>query len=121
MSSVEILIIDDDEMILHLAQSVLEQGGFDVITTSDGPHGIELYKARRPDLVLLDLGLPTLDGRIVLAKIREIDPRARVIIVTGYASERTTEESMNLGAMDFLTKPFSPQILLEKVRLAVAV
>lgn len=121
MAGGEILIIDDDEMILVMTQSILQEDGFEVFTTADGPHGIEIYKTRRPDLVLLDLGLPSMDGRIVLAKIREIDPNAKVLVVTGYGSTRTVEEAMKLGALDVLSKPFSPHILLDKVRLAVAV
>ena len=121
MAGGEILIIDDDEMILVLAQSILQEDGFDVITTADGPHGIEIYKIRRPDLVLLDLGLPSLDGRIVLANIREIDPTAKVLIITGYGSTRTVDEAMKLGALDVLSKPFSPHMLLDRVRLAVTV
>ena len=121
MSSGEILIIDDDEMILLLAQTMLQEGGFDVVTTADGPQGVELYYSHRPDVVLLDLGLPRMNGMAVLARILEMNPRAKVIVVTGYGSDKTADEAMKGGAMDFISKPFNPKILLEKVRLAIEV
>jgi DNA-binding NtrC family response regulator len=119
MKSKEVLLIDDDEMILLLARAVLEEGGFHVITTADGPQGIDIYKVRRPDLVFLDLGLPSLDGMTVLSKIREFDPDAKVIMMTGYGSSKSAEDALRRGAVKFLTKPFTPAVLLEQARLAV--
>ena len=103
-----------------VVSSVLDQGGSHVMTTADGPHGVELYRDHHANLVLLDLGLPTFEEKTVLATIREKDPKAKVIIVSGDLSHRTTSETMKLGALEILTRPFTPHTLLEKVRIALA-
>jgi DNA-binding NtrC family response regulator len=115
----EILLIDDDEMILVLTQRLLEDAGFSVITTADGPQGVELYGTRHPDVVLLDLGLPSVNGMVALKEIRELDPRAKVIVISGYASQKAVDEALALGALDFLPKPLNAKELMEKVSLAV--
>lgn len=112
----EILLIDDDELILLLAQQVLQQAGFAVVSTASGQNGIDLYFSRHPDLVLLDLGLPSMDGMTVLTTIRERDPQAKIIVISGYAGTSNTRAAMERGALAFLTKPFHPELMLEKVR-----
>jgi len=115
----EILLIDDDEFMLTLIQSCLQEGGFTVVTTADGPQGIELYARHKPAAVILDLGLPSMDGLQVLKRIREIDGDAKVLVVTGYPSVAASEAAHALGARDFLAKPFDPEALLTKVQAIV--
>jgi CheY-like chemotaxis protein len=110
-----ILIIDDDEMVLRVTQDILVGEGFEVVATADGPRGIELYKNHSPDLVLLDLALPTMNGLEVLRRIRDIDPEAVVIMVTGYGTKDASEVALRYGAYDFLQKPISSATLLEKI------
>jgi DNA-binding response OmpR family regulator len=112
----EILLIEDDEFTLLLVASLLRDDGYEVITTADGPQGIELYSRRRPAVVVLDLGLPTMDGLQVLKRIREIDDKACVLVATGYPSEAAAKAAQALGVAGFLTKPFSPEVLRLKVR-----
>jgi DNA-binding NtrC family response regulator len=114
-----ILIIDDDEMVLQLMQRLLIEHGFEVLATADGPHGIELYKGHAPELVLLDIALPGMNGLDVLKRIRELDQDAKVIMITGYGSEETFQHALRDGAYDFLRKPVRANALLEKIHTAL--
>jgi DNA-binding response OmpR family regulator len=112
----KILVIEDDEVLLALLQNLLGDEGFDTHTTADGPRGISLYKEQRPDLVLLDLALPSMNGLEVLKRIHEFDAKARVIVVTGYGSAESAEVAFRYGACDFIYKPFEPRALIERVK-----
>ena len=113
----KILIIDDDEVLLHLLQNLLKDQGYEILATADGPRGIDLYKEQQPDLVLLDLGLPSLNGLEVLREIHEFDDKARVIIVTGYGSRDTADVASRSGASGFFQKPFDFEVLLHRIRV----
>ncbi len=114
----KILVIEDDEMMLALLRHILGEGGHEIFPTADGPRGISLYKEHRPDVVLLDLALPTMNGLEVLRMIRDFDPGARIIVVTGYGSDESAEVAFRYGAIDFVQKPFEPSKLMERIRLA---
>ncbi len=116
-----ILVIEDDEMMLALMRHILVQAGHEIFPTADGPRGISLYKEHRPDLVLLDLALPTMNGLEVLRRIRDFDTGARVIVVTGYGSDESAEVAFRYGAIDFVQKPFEPLRLLERIGKAIKV
>ena len=111
----EILVIDDDEFMLSTTHDILKSAGFNVITTADGPQGIEIYSRRKPMAVILDLGLPSMDGLQVLKQIRQVDPQAKVIVVTGYPSDAAESTARMMGAAGFLPKPFSRNVFVEKV------
>ena len=113
-----ILLIDDDEMILETMQVLLSESGYRIIATADGPRGIELYKTERPDLVLLDLGLPSMSGVEVLNEIRRHDAAAKVIVITGYGSVETAVLTLRSGALDFFEKGTDIQDLLRKIESA---
>jgi DNA-binding NtrC family response regulator len=115
----KILVIDDDEMMLQPLSIYLDGSGFTVLSTADGPQGIMIYKRERPDVVVLDLGLPTMDGLEVLKQIRNYDPVAKVIIATGYGSPKTMGEAMNYGAFAFIDKPFDIEALIELIKSAM--
>ena len=116
-----ILVIEDDEMMLALFRHILGEAGHEILPTADGPRGISLYKEHDPDLVLLDLGLPTMNGLEVLRMIRDFDPAARVIVVTGYGSDESADVAFRYGAIDFVQKPFDPARLLERIGKAIGV
>ena len=115
----KVLIIDDDEMHLVLVRQILDREECTVLSTADGPHGITLYRDHRPDLVLLDLGLPSMNGIDVLKEIRKIDRNAKVIVVTGYASRETVNIPERHGAIEVLQKPIEFRTFLEKIRRAL--
>lgn len=111
----KILIIDDDEVQLMLQRSLLAHEGYTVYTTADGPQGITLFKAHQPDLVLLDIGLPSLSGIEVLKEIRRLDERAKVIVITGYASVESAVLALRTGALDYVRKPYDVKALVRKI------
>ncbi len=115
-----ILIIDDDEVQLALQRILLMKEGHTVYTTADGPQGIAIFKKNKVDLVLLDLGLPSMSGIEVLREIKQIDPKAKVIVVTGYPSVESTVLAMQSGAWDYIQKPVDVPILLAKINDALS-
>ena len=102
----KILIIDDDEVTLQCLGLYFQQEGLEVFTTADGPQGIEIFEQQRPDLVLLDLGLPTLDGIEVLREIKRIDKNSKVIIISGYSSSQSNKNALAAGAYAFMGNTF---------------
>jgi DNA-binding NtrC family response regulator len=114
-----VLLIEDDEMQLDVMRALLSDAGYQLYATADGPQGIDLYKDLRPDVVLLDLGLPSMSGLEVLKKIREFDPAAKVIVVTGYGSVESAVLVLRYGAFDYFEKSHDPSVLLEKIQTAL--
>lgn len=110
-----ILIIDDDEMQLNMLTSTLASEGYQIYATADGPQGIFIFKEQRPDLVLLDIGLPSMSGLDVLREIRELDPNAKVMVITGYGSVESVVLTIRSGACDFIHKPYNIEMLLKKI------
>ncbi len=117
---VKVLIIDDDEMMLKGLSNYLSDAGFKTITTADGPQGIMLYNSEEPDIVVLDLGLPSLNGIEVLRQMRKHNPDAKVIIASGYESSTTTKEALANGAFAFIGKPFDVDKLIELINSALS-
>jgi two-component system, OmpR family, response regulator MprA len=113
--SAQVLCIEDDEDITHAIGIVLRRAGFDVIGAADGKDGLRAFHAERPDVVLLDIGLPTLDGWEVLERIRDLSD-VPVIMLTAHGLESEKVRGLALGADDYLTKPFSFDVLLARVR-----
>jgi len=115
----KVLVIDDDELMLNVLTSQLQDEGYVLMSTADGPRGIELYRVERPDVVILDIGLPSVSGVDVLKEIKRIDPGAKVIIITGYPSSQMQEESMRNGAFAFYEKPGVIRLLRKAVQQAL--
>jgi two-component system response regulator HydG len=114
-----LLVVDDDRAILTLIGTIALAEGFDVATTVSGEDAMKQIRHRPVDLVLLDLRMPGITGLDVLRAIRDINPRVKVVLMTGYGTIDTAVEAVKLGAMDYLTKPFDlPRLrqLLSTVR-----
>lgn len=92
-----ILVIDDDKLICILLRQVLGHHGHEVLTTTSGKHGVELFQKHRPKATVLDLRLPDLSGIAVLKEIRTLDPSASVIILTGRSERRPSRPGQSLG------------------------
>jgi two-component system alkaline phosphatase synthesis response regulator PhoP len=110
-----ILVVDDERGIVKLARDYLEQGGFRVITAADGGTALAAARHERPDLVVLDLNLPGLDGLDVCRALRR-DSDVPVIMLTARVDEADRLIGLELGADDYITKPFSPRELVARVR-----
>jgi DNA-binding response OmpR family regulator len=102
-----ILAVDDDEKIRELLSTLLRRKGHHVLTASHGQKGIEVFRRERPHVTILDFEMPDMDGLAVLRQIREIDPRAPVIMLTGAGTEAREKQARELGVTDFLAKGFS--------------
>jgi two-component system alkaline phosphatase synthesis response regulator PhoP len=110
-----ILVAEDDADIRQLVRDVLEHAGFEVLIAGDGPVALRLAQTRRPDLLLLDLGLPGLDGLDVARSLRR-GSDVPIIMLTARAEESDTLVGLELGADDYVTKPFSTKELVARVR-----
>jgi two-component system alkaline phosphatase synthesis response regulator PhoP len=110
-----VLVVDDAPDIVRLTRDYLEHAGFTVLTAATGPEAIRMARSRRPDLVVLDLGLPGMDGLDVTRELRR-DSSVAIIMLTARADEADKLVGLELGADDYLTKPFSPRELIARVR-----
>jgi DNA-binding response OmpR family regulator len=102
-----VLIVDDESDVRELLSKFLRRRGYEVDTASDGASAIEAIRGKRPDIVLLDIRLPKMDGLSVLEKLRDESDGVAVITMSGSADEETARRSLELGAADFITKPFN--------------
>ena len=115
----KILVVDDERLIRQSLEKGLEEQGYLVISADNGKTAISLVEEESPDLVLLDLKLPDLNGIEVLKRLREIDKSLMVLIITAYGSIDTAIAAIRSGAYDYLTKPFDLETILLSVRQAL--
>ena len=111
-----ILVVDDEPKITQLVQDYLERAGFSVRTAADGHAALSLANAIQPDLIVLDLGLPGMDGLDVTREFRK-HANTPIIMLTARSEESDKLIGLELGADDYLTKPFSPKELVARVRV----
>ena len=118
-----VLVADDDPDILALVRFRLERDGYEVLSAPDGETALDLAMARTPDLAVLDVMMPRLDGYEVTRKLREHGPTTTIpiILLTARVQEPDLERGFEAGADDYVTKPFSPQALGERVQAALGV
>jgi DNA-binding response OmpR family regulator len=110
-----ILVVDDEPSIAQIAGDYLRHGGFGVITACNGVDALTLARAQRPDLIVLDLGLPRMDG-IEVARTLRREGNIPIIMLTARIEESDRLAGLELGADDYMTKPFSPRELVARVR-----
>ncbi len=113
-----ILIIEDDETISNFISAILTANGYRVVKTPKGSQGVAMAASHSPDLVLLDLGLPDMDGVEVL-KLLRVWSAIPVVVVSARGHERDKVEALDLGANDYITKPFGTAELLARIRNAI--
>ena len=116
MENNRILLIDDEQHIADVVVYILEENGFKVLTALDGDIGFELFKKEKPDLVILDLMLPGLSGNELFRDMRHIRPDIPVIMLTSRSDEIDRVLGLELGADDYVTKPFSTRELAARVK-----
>jgi DNA-binding response OmpR family regulator len=112
--SPSVLVVDDERQIATIARDYLTRAGFSVAVAADGPTGLEMARQKRPDLVVLDLGLPRLDGLEVARAIRR-ESDVPIIMLTARVDEQDRLRGFEIGADDYMTKPFSPRELVARV------
>src|SRR3990170_7874748 len=112
----QILVVDDEPKITQLVRDYLERAGFGVRVAHDGKLALSLARTEKPDMVILDLGLPHLDGLDFTREFRK-SSNAPIIMLTARSEESDKLVGLELGADDYLTKPFSPKELVARVRV----
>jgi DNA-binding response OmpR family regulator len=115
MADAKILVVDDDKKIVELVTLYLKKDGYHALTAYDGQQAIELARRKQPDLVVLDLMLPQVDGMDVCRILRAESPLP-IIMLTGRSTDDDKLEGLDLGADDYVTKPFNPRELLARIR-----
>src|SRR5512145_3406749 len=114
----KILVIDDEPTIVNLVQAYLKPEGYEVFTAVDGPSGLKAARAFKPDLVVLDVMLPGMDGLELLSRLRR-ESQVYVIMLTARTEETDKIVGLSVGADDYVTKPFSPRELVARVKAAL--
>ena len=115
MSAERILLIDDEPSIRRAVATLLRSRGYAVVAASRGAEGVELFDAERPNLVIVDLGLPDMDGTLVCQQLRARGA-VPIIVLSVTGEERRKVAALDAGADDYVTKPFSPEELLARIR-----
>lgn len=110
-----ILVVDDEPKVARLARDYLEKNGFRVVTAGDGQSALAIARREKPDLIILDLMLPQIDGREVCRILRR-ESDVPIIMLTALAEEVDQITGLEIGADDYITKPFSPRALVARVR-----
>ena len=110
------LIIDDSEINRDIISAYLEDEDYEIFSASDGLEGIEEFKVNKPFITFLDIVMPKMTGLVVLEKIKALDPKAIVVMVSSYVSKQNIQKAKDLKADWFLRKPFSRQKFLETLR-----
>ena len=111
-----ILIVDDAAFMRMMLKNILTKGGYQIADEAqDGAQAVEKFAATNPDLVIMDITMPNLDGIGALKKIRELNPAAKVIMCSAMGQEAMVVEAIKAGAMDFIVKPFQADRLLAAI------
>lgn len=118
MTNAKILVIDDEPGILKLVASYLEKESYQIFTAIDGPAGLKAARAYKPDLIVLDIMLPGMDGIELLTQLRK-ESDVYVIMLTAKTEEIDKIVGLSVGADDYVTKPFSPRELVARVKAAL--
>ena len=112
-----IMIVEDDPYISHFLQMSFEQEGYRILMTTKGHEALSLFYSHQPDIVILDLGLPDIDGLEVIQEIRKISSKP-IIVVSARLEEQEKIKALDLGANDYVVKPFYMGELLARIRVA---
>lgn len=116
MAKKKILVIDDDKFILQMFKDILEAKGYNVVVSIGGKEAVEEYKNQKPDLVIVDILMPGMDGIRVIKKILKIDKKAKIIVATALTKLGLEKSCLRAGAKAFIMKPFELTTLMSTIR-----
>ena len=116
----KVLVVDDAAFMRMRCKKLLTQSGYEVIEAATGSQAVEMYQSDKPDLVLLDITMPDMDGLTALREIIKIDPDARVAMVTAMGQQSMVVEALKAGAKDFVIKPFDQDRVLAAIKKLMA-
>jgi two-component system chemotaxis response regulator CheY len=112
----KILIVDDAQFMRLRCARLLSEQGYEVAEAQNGREAVEVYRQARPDAVLMDITMPEMDGLTALRQIKQLDPNARVAMLTALGQQGIVLEAVKAGARDFIVKPFEAERVLAAVR-----
>lgn len=117
-----ILVVDDEAVLRETTESILADCGYDVLTAGDGEEALRIFEARHQEIaaVILDLAMPRMSGKEVFFALKQINPRVKVLVSTGFKQDRRTHDILAGGGMDFIQKPFSAVELSQKIKNVIA-
>ena len=107
----KILVIDDEQSIRNLLDTLLRRKGYDVVLAESGQKGLEIFRRERPDVLVLDLKMPGMDGLTVLQQVHSLNPTQPVIILTGAGTPEAERQARALGVTEYVEKEFSLHLL----------
>jgi len=107
----KLLIIDDEPDLCAIFQRIFQEEGHSVSTATTGQEGIAKSRADQPDLIFLDLKMPSMDGITCLKRLRLVSKVSKIVVLTGYGTLKTAKEAMMLGAYDYTAKPFDLDLI----------
>jgi len=115
----KILVVDDALFMRAMLKKLLTEAGFDIAGEAEnGRVAVDLYQELKPDLVMMDITMPEMDGLTALKEIVKLDPAAKVVMCTALGQERSVMEAMNAGAKDYILKPFNAEKVVEVLKNA---
>jgi len=114
-----ILVVDDAEFLRMRISKMLIHNGHTTLEADNGLNGVKLFKSAHPDMVLMDITMPEMDGLSALKEIRAFDPQAQVVMLTALGQDTIGQEALRTGATDFVVKPFDSQRVLASVNKAL--
>ena len=116
----KVMVVDDAAFMRMRSKKMLVENGFDVVEAANGIEAISVYKESHPDMVLMDITMPDIDGITALKEIRAFDPNARVAMVTAMGQQSMVVEALKAGAKDFVIKPFDQDRVLAAIKKLMA-
>ncbi len=118
----KILIIDDDESIIQILEARLSSYGYQVIYSQNGDNIINKVKSEKPNLILLDILMPSKDGFIVCSELKEdrYTKKIPIIMLTSKSDTQSVKKALYMGAVDYIVKPFNPTIIIQKIENVLA-
>jgi len=119
MSKKEILVIDDEQMILDMLDQILSAAGYDVHLALGGKKALEVFAEHPVELVLTDIKMPGVDGYHLLREIKGKNPETRIVLMSGYSNDLSIREAIELGADEFVVKPFKGSEILQVLNSAL--
>ena len=112
----KVLLVDDAAFMRMRCAKLLTENGYSVDEAENGQEAIEKYQAIKPDLVLMDITMPVMDGLTAVAEIRKIDPSAKIVMCSALGQQSTVMSAIKAGAKDFIVKPYQPDKILNTIK-----